>query len=198
MSKKLSREEYLKDPFDFAKNVLLGSYLYTYIDDKLTGGMITEVEVYPGGKDKGSHTYLNKKTKRTEVIFGPGGYAYVYFIYGMYHQFCTVVCEEGIPSAILVRALEPIVGIETMKKRRKTESLENLTTGPGKVTQALGITKQNHYGADLTGDEIWIEPRMQRILKKDIVATPRIGIDYAGVYAKKPWRFVLKNKFVSK
>lgn len=193
---KIPRVRYLEDPFEFAKNELLGAYLCSNVGGELTIGKITELEVYIGAYDKACHAYPNKKTPRTEVMFRPGGCAYMFFVYGMYHQFNVVVSPEGEANAILIRSLEPVTGIEIMKKRRHTDKLENLTTGPGKLCQALGLTVQAHNGADLCGHEVWISPADQ---PAKWMAAPRIGIDYAEEYKDKPWRFYLKdNRFVSK
>lgn len=199
MADKLKREDYLKNPFFIAKHILLGSYLCTNIDGKLTKGKITEVELYIGGKDKASHSYEYKRTARTEIQYHIGGHAYIFKIYGMYDQFCVVTNDVNIPNVALIRSLEPIEGIDIMKERRKTNNIRNLTTGPGKLCQALGIKTDEHYGIDLLGDVIWISPKLEEIKISDIIATPRIGIDYAQEYAKKCWRFVLKNnKYLSR
>lgn len=196
--KRLARSDFLGDVFDIAKKTLLGAYLCSHIDGQLTVGKITEIEVYTGGEDKASHTYKNKRTTRTDPIFKIGGHAYVFLVYGMYHQFCVVVCEENNPCCILIRGIEPIFGLETMKFRRKTNTIKQLTNGPAKVCQAFGINR-NLSGIDLLTGPIWICPKSDTIHLTDIVATPRIGIDYAGEYAQKKWRFILKdNNFVSK
>lgn len=193
--KRIKPKDFLLDPFETATEVLLGAYLCSNIGGEFTAGKITELEVYIGAEDKASHAYPNKKTKRNEVMFGPGGVAYVFFVYGMYHQFNVVLNEAGTANAILIRGLEPVAGIEFMKERRKCEKIKNLTTGPGKLCQALGITRE-HNGIDLGGDLLWLSPKTKKI---DVDSTPRIGIDYAEEYVNKPWRFVLKNNlFVSK
>lgn len=198
LSRKLPRADYMHDPFDVAKNVLLGAYLCTNIDGHLTAGKITELEVYIGSEDKASHMYNFGRTKRTEITYALGGYAYVFHIYGMYDQFNVVTNDVNVPNAILIRALEPVIGIDVMKQRRGADDIRNLTTGPGKLCQSLGIKTKKHYGADLTGDVIWISPKTDVVCPCDVIATPRIGIDYAAEYARKPWRFLLKkNKFVS-
>lgn len=199
MGDKLKRQDYLQDPFFIAKHILLGGYLCTCVDGHLTTGKITEVELYIGGEDKASHSYAYKRTARTEVQYHIGGHAYVFKIYGMYDQFCVVTNDINVPNVILIRALEPIAGIDIMKARRRTNELMNLTTGPGKLCQALGITTKAHYGVDLLGNQIWIAPRTENIPEADIQATPRIGIDYAQEYADKKWRFILKhNRYLSR
>lgn len=199
MENKLNRSDYLRNPFYIAKNILLGSYLCTNIDGQLTRGKITEVELYIGGKDKASHSYNYKRTPRTEIQYHIGGHAYTFKIYGIHDQFCVVTNDVDIPNVALIRSLEPIDGIDIMKERRKTNNIKNLTTGPGKLCQALGIKTDEHYGVDLLGDLIWISPKEEKIIISDIIATPRIGIDYAQDYVNKPWRFILKdNKFLSR
>lgn len=195
---RLNKKVYLADPFFLARHVLPGAYLCSCIQGVLTAGRITELEVYLGGEDKASHTYQYKKTPRTAVQWEAGGLAYIFFVYGMHHQFCITTSPENQPNAILIRALEPIAGINEMKIRRHTEQLKNLTTGPGKLCQALAITTAQN-GTDLTGDKIWIAPQIQNVPQSDLVAAPRIGIDYAAEYAAKKWRFYLKDSpFISK
>jgi DNA-3-methyladenine glycosylase len=195
---RLVRSDFLGDAFDVAKKTLLGAYLCSHIDGQLTVGKITEIEVYTGGEDKASHTYQNKRTTRTEPIFKIGGHAYVFLVYGMHHQFCVVVCEENNPCCILIRAVKPIFGLETMKFRRKINNMKQLTNGPAKVCQAFGITR-NLSGIDLLTGPVWICPKSEQTTINNIIATTRIGIDYAGEYALKKWRFILKdNPFISK
>jgi len=193
---KIPAESYLQDPFEFTTQKLLGAFLCSMIGGKLTAGKITEAEVYLGSCDKACHAYPNKKTKRNAVMFEPGGRAYVFFVYGMYNQFNVVVSSEGEANAVLIRSLEPVAGIDLMMQRRRSDKLLNLTTGPGKLCQALGITAKEHNAADLNGNLLWISPSDGPL---DYVAAPRIGIDYAEEYKDKPWRFYLKNnQFVSK
>lgn len=155
----------------------------------MTGGIITETEAYKGAEDKACHAYQNRRTKRTEVMFNAGGVAYVYLCYGMHHLFNIVTHQEGTPHAILVRALFPTDGIETMLKRRnKTKLDKTLTTGPGSLSQALGI-QTKHSGTPLTHPTIWIEDRGLVIEKEKILSSPRVGIDYAEEHALLPWRF---------
>ena len=158
--------------------------------------MIVETEAYQGPEDKAAHSHNNRRTKRTEIMFHAGGVAYVFFVYGMYHQFNVVVGKANRPHAILVRAIEPIDGIEIMRERRGKMHDENLTSGPGKLAIALGIGKALN-GADLVRTDVWIEEG--RIPRGDVLSGKRIGIDYAEEFAIKPWRFWLKqNQFVSR
>ncbi|MBO7258315.1 MAG: DNA-3-methyladenine glycosylase [Alphaproteobacteria bacterium] len=181
-----------------AQKTLLGAYLCSTIEGHLTIGKITELEVYTGGEDKASHTYQNKRTPRTEPIFKSGGHAYIFLVYGMYHQFCIVVCEENNPCCILIRSVEPILGINIMQERRKIQNLKHLTNGPAKVCQAFGITRELS-GINLLTGPIWICPKTDSVQEDDIISTPRIGVDYAKEYAHKKWRFLLKdNPFISK
>ena len=196
LNNRIPREHYCRDPFKFAKEELLGAYLCSNIDGVLTAGKITELEVYIGSCDKACHAYPNKLTKRTATMFRQGGCAYVFFIYGMYNQFNVVVSPEGQADAVLIRSLEPVAGIEEMKKRRQTDDVKNLTTGPGKLCQALGITARAHDGIDLSGKLLWLSPNTQ---KYEFNAVPRVGIDYAKEYKDKPWRFYIKNNlFISR
>lgn len=154
------------------------------------------MEVYIGSCDRACHAYPNKLTPRTATMFRAGGCAYVFFVYGMYNQFNVVVSSEGTANAILIRSLEPVAGIETMQARRKVSELRNLTTGPGKLCQALGITRKEHDGVDLCGNLLWLSPAEHPYPSK---ALKRVGIDYAGADKDNLWRFVIKdNPFVSK
>lgn len=187
---------YLRDPFEFAQEELLGAYLCSSVGSVFTAGKITELEVYIGSCDRACHAYPNKLTPRTATMFRAGGCAYVFFVYGMYNQFNVVVSPEGTANAILIRSLEPVAGIETMQARRKVSELRNLTTGPGKLCQALGITRKEHDGADLCGNLLWLSPAEHPYPSK---ALKRVGIDYAGADKDNLWRFVIKdNPFVSK
>jgi len=170
---------------------LLGCHLFTQFDGQLTGGIIVEIEVYKGSEDRASHAYDNKMTERTRVMFERGGVAYVYLCYGMHHLFNIVTGREGTPHAILVRSVLPVHGIEIMLKRRKKRSCSSsITSGPGMVTQALGI-RTCHNGASLVSDRIWLEKGGIEIAAHHILTSPRIGVEYAGKDALLPWRFHL-------
>lgn len=164
---------------------LLGKELHTSIDGEHTAGIIIETEAYAGPEDRASHAYNNHRTARTEVMFGEGGRAYVYLCYGIHPLFNIVTHSEGIPHAILIRALHPTLGLETMKRRRKGST--NLCSGPGTLSQAMGITLKMN-GTPLDGPTIWVEEGVP-VEKKAIEALPRVGIDYAGPDALLPWRF---------
>jgi DNA-3-methyladenine glycosylase len=177
---------------------LLGKALFTRIDGVVTGGMIVETEAY-SWKERGCHAYQSKKTSRNEIMFEPGGFAYVYLCYGIHNLFNVVTNGNGIPEAVLVRAVEPTEGIEEMKLRRpKLVNELHLTSGPGKLTKALGIDR-NFNGKSLLGSEIWIEDIGIKVSASRIESSPRIGIDYAGDDALLPWRFTIRdNRWVSK
>lgn len=194
----------LPESFYERKNVvkiareLLGKGLFTKIDGMVTGGIIVETEAY-SWKERGCHAFGGKMTGRNEIMFGKGGYSYVYLCYGMHNLFNVVTNMKGIADAVLVRALEPTTGIEEMKLRRG--ELKNplyLTSGPGKLTKALGIDR-SFNGKNLLNTDVWIEDLGVIVKKKDIIASKRIGIDYAGEDAALPWRFTIKdNKWISK
>lgn len=173
--------------------ILLGKHLFTNLNGVLTGGRIVETEAYAHQNDQACHSHLGRFTKRTRVMYEAGGVAYVYLIYGRYALFNIITNEAGKADAVLIRGLEPIEGIPEMLLRRGLTTVSpQLTAGPGLLTQALGITT-TYYGTDLTGDLIWIEDRGEIIPEEQILASPRVGIDYAGVDAALPWRFRLKN-----
>jgi DNA-3-methyladenine glycosylase len=175
---------------------LIGCKLFTFIDQKVTSGIITETEAYAGHGDKACHAHLGRFTKRTAVMYEPGGIAYIYLCYGIHHLFNIVTNTKGNADAILVRAIEPLEGIDIMMERRQKNKLDKtLTSGPGNVSKALGLTK-NHNAQSVCSDQIWIEHKITQINK--ITETTRIGIDYAEEDAFLPWRFYdADSKFVS-
>jgi DNA-3-methyladenine glycosylase len=177
---------------------LLGKLLVVPDEDgRRVSGMIVEVEAYRGPEDRASHAFGGRRTKRTETMYREGGNAYVYFVYGMYYQFNVVCNVPDIPHAILVRALEPVEGIELMRERRHRQPDHNLTNGPGKLCIALNIDRALN-GADLLGDRVWIED-YQSVPARRIAKGPRIGIDYAQEWIDKPWRFWIRdNSYVSR
>jgi len=177
---------------------LLGKVLFTNVNGIITAGMIVETEAY-SWKEKGCHAYGAKKTNRNAVMFERGGHTYVYLCYGMHHLFNIVTNETNIPEAVLIRAVQPVHGIEEMMIRRGNLKNEfHLTSGPGKLTRALGIDRKLN-GKFLMGDEVWVEDAGRRISSRDILESPRIGIDYAGDDARLPWRFTLNgNDWLSK
>jgi DNA-3-methyladenine glycosylase len=177
---------------------LLGKILITDLPGGLTSGRIVETEAYNGIVDRASHAWSGRRTRRTEVMFGPGGTAYVYLIYGIHHLFNVVTNKSDVPHAVLIRALEPLVGIPVMLKRTGKPRLDHtLTRGPGNLSRALGLLT-THTGTSLHGHDIWIGDDGYRPRRGGIIATPRIGVDYAGEDASLPYRFFLKgNPYVS-
>lgn len=173
---------------------LLGKLLVHVTPEGTASGYITETEAYVGPEDKAAHSYGGRKTDRTRAMFGPPGRAYVYLIYGLHHCFNVVVAAEDQPEAVLVRSLKPKDGLELMfarrrlKQQRPGNNICRLTDGPGKLCQALGITKQQ-YGCDLTGEQLFITSGIS-VPAENISAQPRINIDYAKEWAHLPWRFV--------
>lgn len=187
---------YLKKNVTTIARQLIGKVLLTEIDGHVAGGIIVETEAY-SFKEKGCHAYRGM-TKRNEVMFSNGGIAYVYLCYGVHEMFNVVTNVKGKADAVLIRALEPVVGIDTMIDRMNTNSVRRITSGPGKLTRALGIDR-SFNGKNLGGHEIWIEEQNRAVKSGDIASGPRIGIDYAGDDALLPWRFFLKNSiWVSK
>lgn len=192
----LTREFYRRDARQVAPE-LLGKLLVHKTPQGIRSGMIVETEAYLGPEDAASHAYQNKRTVRTEILFGPAGYAYVYLIYGMYHCLNVVVNEENRPEAVLIRAVEPIEGIVAMLKTRNCKDIKNLSNGPGKLCQALGINQQFN-GLDLCGQTLFITDH-QSIKTSEIGVSPRVNIEYAGEYKDRLWRYYMKeNPFVSK
>lgn len=200
-SRMLDRSFFLSDDVVSLSKQLLGKYLVVEQENVQTVGRIVEVEAYDGMLDKASHAYPNKRTSRTEIMFAPGGHAYVYLCYGIHHLFNIVTAPAGVPHAILIRALEPIRNVEVMRKRRKLDKLsKRLTGGPGMFTKAMGITT-TYDGIDLlnTASPIWLEDPGADLQESEIQASTRIGIDYAEECALWPWRFYIKgNKWVSR
>ena len=193
---KLSAEFYLRKNVTTVAKQLLGKVLLTRVDGHVAGGMIVETEAY-SFIEKGCHAYRGM-TKRNEVMFEDGGVAYVYLCYGVHEMFNIVTNVKRKADAVLIRALEPVTGINIMTERMNTNSIRRITSGPGKLTKALGIDR-SFNGKNLRGHEIWLEDRNQKIKPGDIESGARIGIDYAGDDALLPWRFFLKNNlWVSK
>jgi DNA-3-methyladenine glycosylase len=178
---------------------LLGKILVTKWNGIETSGRIVEVEAYNGVVDRASHAAGGRRTNRNEVMYGEGGVSYVYLCYGIHHLFNVVTNKQETPHAVLIRALEPIKGIDVMLERTGKKKADNtLTKGPGNVSKALGISFKQHSGLSLLSKEIFIAEDDFKLAKKDVVASPRIGVDYAGEDAKLPYRFFVKgNAFVS-
>jgi DNA-3-methyladenine glycosylase len=196
---KLNPEYYLNEDVVAIAKDLLGKILYTKIGDEITAGIIVETEAYFGIKDKASHAYGGRRTSRTETMYGAGGIAYVYLCYGMHHLFNVVTSVKDDPHAVLIRGIEPLIGVEIIEQRRNMPYAKGaISAGPGSAAKALGIDK-TFNAKNLSDDEIWIEDHGIRYAEKDIAATPRVGIAYAKEHALLPWRFFVKgNKYVSK
>lgn len=185
-----------RDVVGIAKE-LFGKVLFTKIKGIVTGGMIVETEAY-SNLERGCHAYQNRMTPRNEVMFKAGGHAYVYLCYGIHHLFNVVTNQDGQAEAVLVRALEPIKGIDLMIRRMGAKNEKRITSGPGKLTKAMGIDRSLN-GENLWSRHLWLEDVGFTIKKSEIVSSPRIGIDYAGQDALLRWRFTVKNNsWVSK
>lgn len=186
----LPRDFYLQDTVDAARSIL-GKVLVHRAPEGTIAGRIVEAEAYTSD-DPACHA-CRGMTKRNAPMFGPPGHAYVYFTYGMYYCFNAVTAPEGVGEAVLIRAVEPLEGIDLMEENRGTDVLTNLTSGPGKLCMAFGLEKW-HSTLDLTGSDLMILD--DGFVPGEIVTTTRIGIRLAADY---PWRFYLKgNPHVSK
>lgn len=191
---KLTRSFYERPNVVQIAQDLLGKILFTQVEGIIAAGRIVETEAYNGREDKACHTFL-KRTKRTEIMYGHGGTAYIYLCYGIHHLFNIVTNKEGLADAILIRGIDPLMGIEEMQKRRNNHS--NLGAGPGVLTKSMGLTK-GQTGIGLESNEIWIanDPSAEPF---NMVTDVRIGIDYAEEDAFLPWRFYVDgSKNVSK
>ncbi len=174
---------------------LLGKYLVTNFGNEITAGKIVETEAYRGPDDKACHAWMNRRTKRTEIIFAEGGHAYIYLCYGIHHLFNVVSGRMDMPHAILVRAIEPTDNLEIMLERRHMKKPEpRLTAGPGTLTQALGI-RAEYSGVSLVNGQspIWIEDRGEIVAPENIISSPRVGVEYSGECALWDWRFRIKG-----
>jgi DNA-3-methyladenine glycosylase len=195
---KLPRDFYTRtDVLEVARDLLGKKLVVPGRSGTRVAGIIVETEAYRGPEDRASHAYNGRRTRRTETMYGIGGTSYVYFVYGMYNQFNVVTNVAEVPHAILVRAVEPSEGLDLMRRRRPGRREYELTSGPGRLCLAMGIDRKLDQ-ADLLGDRVWIEEGVS-ISPRQIARGPRIGIDYAEKWIKKPWRFwVRDNPFVSK
>jgi len=180
---------------------LLGKYLISNVDGKYTSGIIVETEAYRAPDDKACHAYANKRTPRTETMFATGGTCYVYICYGIHNLFNIVTAPEGIAHAILIRAIEPIEGLDIMEDRRKMPiTKKESCNGPGKFTRCMDITKKQN-GIDLSSKKsaLYLEDRGNKIPKTQIISGPRVGMSTAEECSHWPWRFRIKdNKWSSK
>ena len=192
---KLKRQFFQRPTLEVARN-LIGKVLVRRVRGRNLAGKIVETEAYVGPHDLACHASKGK-TSRTSIMFEAGGCAYVYMIYGFYFCLNAVTEAEDYPAAVLIRAVEPLDHLNVMRKFRKYPDRDtNIASGPGKLCMAMGIDKTLN-GEDLTGDTLWIEDR--RLAVGRIVVSPRIGVDYAGEYKDKPWRFYVEgNPHVSR
>jgi len=197
---KLSADFYQRENVLTISRELLGKVLCTRFDGYLTSGIIVETEAYAGVTDKASHAYGGKRTKRTDIMYATGGIAYVYLCYGIHHLFNVVTNVKGVPHAVLIRAIQPLEGIDLMLQRRKIKKLlPKLTAGPGILSKAMGISILNS-GHSLLDKHIWIENSGNNNPMKNfkIISSPRVGVQYAGKDSLNPWRFRIKgNLWVS-
>lgn len=195
----LQRAFYQQDIFTVSR-CLLGKVLVHETEEGITAGRIVEVEAYAGPEDRAAHSYGGRRTPRNDVMFGEKGHAYVYLIYGMYY--CvnfTAGNLPGKPEAVLIRALEPAEGMDLMAERRKQAAgtLKNLTNGPGRLCMAMAITKAENK-LDVTTPPFYIKDA-NPVAESEVVEATRIGVDYAGEWKDKTWRFFIKkNQYVSK
>ncbi|MBP9664812.1 MAG: DNA-3-methyladenine glycosylase [Pyrinomonadaceae bacterium] len=195
---KIPRKFYEREDTLAVARDLLGTLLVVpAADGTRVSGMIVETEAYLGVTDRAAHSFGGRRTERNEVMYGRAGHVYVFFVYGMYYQFNVVTGPADHPHAILIRAVEPVDGIDVIRSRRGEMKDQNLTSGPGKLCIALGIDRTLN-GQDLCGDSVWLEK--SRSVEPDEIATgPRIGIDYAGEDARHPYRsWIRGNPYVSK
>ena len=190
---RLSASFYAKDDVVAVARDLLGKVLCTRLNGQLTKAIIVETEAYAGVTDKASHAYGGRRTKRTEPIYGQGGTAYVYLCYGLHHLFNVVTNQAETPHAVLIRAGIPVTGTGRMLKRRNRAKVDKtLLAGPGSLAKALGITTE-HTGLSLMNGQIWIEDHGTDVADDAVTIGPRVGVDYAGEDALRPYRFRLSK-----
>lgn len=196
---KLKPEYFQNKDVIFLAQDLLGKILFTKKNGEITAGIITETEAYFGEEDKASHAYGGRRTLRTEAMYQPGGYSYIYLCYGIHHLFNIVVSLKNDPKSVLIRSVEPYQGFSVIENRRnRSSSDKSISSGPGSVCKALGID-MTFNRKPLTGEDIWIEDSGLQYRTEDIASTPRIGVAYADEHAQLPLRFYLKNnRYVSK
>jgi len=186
---RLPEEFYLQPEVVSIARQLLGKVLITHINGDIAGGIITETEAYSGESDRASHAFGGRRTHRTETLYQKGGIAYIYLCYGMHHLFNVVTHSEGFPHAVLIRALHPLIGYETIARRLGKDTQGRLQlNGPGKLSRALGITVALN-ATSLSGNTIWITELGCKVSESKIRSGPRIGVEYAGSHALWPMRF---------
>ena len=202
---RLSRDFYDQDTVEAARR-LLGMYLVRRLDGETLAGRITETEAYVGRCDMACHAYQYRRTERTDVLFMPPGHAYIYLIYGMHHCLNLVTEPEGEPAAVLIRGIEPVAGLDTIRRLRYGDKpltayrLKNFLNGPGKVCQGFSLSRAEN-GLDLTGDTLFVCDSPEDLglptpvpIRERICAGPRIGVDYAEEARDFPWRFWLETE----
>lgn len=176
---------------------LVGKLLFTRFDSILTGGLIVETEAYSGRSDKACHAY-HKRTKRTEVMYSEGGVAYIYLCYGIHQMFNIVTNQEGLADAVLIRAIEPVTGLDMIEQRRGGDKKYALTKGPGSLGQALGFDRSQTGTSLIDSADMWLAESLVEETY-EIEVDRRVGVDYAEEDALLPWRFFVKDsKWVSK
>ena len=196
----LKRDFYTRaDTLKVARELLGKRLVVPSAEGVRVSGRVVEVEAYLGVEDRAAHSYGGRRTRRTETMFAVGGTVYVFFVYGMHHQFNVVTGPEGQPHAVLVRAVEPSEGVELMRERRSVSKDRELTSGPGKLCRALAIDL-SFDGEDLTTSRrVRLEETGVRFKPEQVATGPRIGVAYAAEDALKPWRFWVKdNEYVSR
>ncbi|MEP7212922.1 MAG: DNA-3-methyladenine glycosylase [Acidobacteriota bacterium] len=194
----LPQNFYLRDDTLSVARELLGKLLVVPTESgERVSAMIVETEAYLGTIDKAAHTFGGRRTRRNEITYAAGGHVYVFFVYGMYFQLNFVIGDIDMPHVVLIRAVEPVEGIDVMRERRGAMKDKNLTSGPGKLCIALGIDR-GFNGELLTGNRIWVEDH-KKIPDSQVTSGPRVGINYAEEFIDKPWRFWIKeNQYVSR
>ena len=197
--RKLPRDFYTRPDVLAVARDLLGTVLVVSTGrGGRVSGLIVETEAYRGPEDRASHAWNGRRTRRTETMYALGGTAYVYFVYGMYHQFNVVTGVADVPHAVLIRALEPLEGLPLMRRRRPGTVDARLTSGPGVLCLAMGIDRSLDR-ADLLGERVWLEERPSTLPRVAVARGPRVGIDYAGAWAARRWRFWMRdNPWVSR
>ena len=197
---KLERDFYTRaDTLKVARELLGKRLVVPASGGARVSARIVEVEAYLGAEDRAAHSFGGRRTRRTETMYAVGGTVYVFFVYGMHHQFNVVAGPEGRPHAVLVRAVEPEEGVELMKGRRPVSKERELTSGPGKLCRALGLDL-TFDGEDLTRSRrVWLEETGAKFGRGEMASGARVGVDYAGEDAHRPWRFWVKgNEYVSR
>ena len=192
----IPRSFYQRENVVIIAQELLGKMLFSQFDGRLTAGIIVETEAYAGFTDRASHAFGNRRTARTEVMYAEGGMAYVYLCYGVHSLFNVVTNKKDVPDAVLIRAIKPVIGFDTMLRRSGKSFMDkSFGTGPGKLSKIMGI-HFNHSGLDLTkqpsgltGQGIWLENEGRTVLSENIITGTRIGVKYAGNDALRPYRF---------